>query len=72
MPRAILYDFITGAPIPLNSARYHVAAGWDGAYGLGALLHPDANAEALLKEHQRVLESRAEERKDQKRAGQAK
>ena len=72
MPRAILYDFITGERIPLNTARCHVAEGWNGAYGLGTLLHPDADAEALLKEHQRVLETRAGEREKEKRAGQAK
>ena len=72
MPRAILYDFITGERIPLNTARCHVAEGWNGAYGLGTLLHPDADAEAVLKEHLRVLEVKAEERKNKKRAGQSK
>ena len=60
MPSALLYDFVTGREIPLADAGYLAAAGWNGAYQLGALLRPDEKAKALIREHQRILEQRAE------------
>ncbi len=61
MPEATLYDFITGAEIPLNHSRL-AAEGWQGAYGLGVLLRPDEDAQELIKEHQRVLARQAASR----------
>jgi hypothetical protein len=58
MPQATLYDFITGAEIPLNHSRL-AAEGWQGAYGLGVLLRPDKGARELIREHQRVLAQQA-------------
>ncbi len=58
MPEATLYDFITGEEIPLKHLRL-AAEGWQGAYGLGVLLRPDEDAQALIREHQRILAQQA-------------
>lgn len=54
--KTVIYDFINGTRVPLTTfSRAEAASGEDSRHGLRAIMNPDEGAEALLRDHLRML-----------------